>query len=319
VRFVPSGRTVRWVPLRPGERSVRIAYTRSDTRLTSWQRPLSRGTVYVRGTGKQGSNWRDWTTVRGERNASVGTRGTPRRSQARPTVQSVDRGSPGSGVRGSDRNTSTQSDHSRNPRETERPARDNPARQERWERVPSSSPRPGRGSGIRAESSNALTRAEKYEYNVRSRVHSSSAVVPSGAGRRSSAGREEGVSISRGGRASASPIPGRATRPQAEPGTGGQVVQSPRARSYSSPATRPRAESGAGGQVVRSPSVRSYSSPATRPRAEPGTGGQVVQSPSVRSYSAGRYPGYTGGTIRGGGGGGFGFGFSGSRGGRSVR
>jgi hypothetical protein len=292
VRFVPNGRTVRWVPLRPGERSVRIPYTRSDTRLTSWQRPLSRGTVYVRGTGKQGGNWRDWTAVRGGRNASVGASGTPRRSQARPTVQSGDRGSPVSGGRGSDRNTSTQTNRSRN-RETERPARDNPARQERWERIPSSSPRPGRGSGVGTERSNALTRTEKYGYNVRSRVHSSSAVVPSEGGRRSSPGKGEGVSISRGGKAPASPIPGRATRPQAEPGTRGQAVQSPRARSYSSP--------------------------ATRPQAEPGTRGQAVQSPSVRSYSAGRNQGYTGGTVRGGARGGFGFGFSGTRGGRSVR
>jgi hypothetical protein len=319
VRFVPSGRTVRWVPLRPGERSVRIAYTRSDTRLTSWQRPLSRGTVYVRGTGKQGGNWRDWTTVHGERNASVSTRGTPGRSQARPAVQSVDRGSPGSGGRGVDRNTSSQSNHSRDLKGTERPARNNPARQERWERVPSSSPRTGRGSGVRAKSANSLTRAEKYEYNVRSRVHSSGAVVPSEAGRRSSAGREEGVSISGRGRGAASPIPGRATSTQAEPGTRGQAVQSPRARSYSSPAPSPQAGSGARGQVVQSPGVRSYSSPATRPQAGSGARGQVVQSPGVRSYSAGRYQGFTGGTVRGGGGGGFGFGFSGSRGGRSVR
>jgi len=293
VRFIHNGRTVRWVPLRPGERSVRIAYTRSDTRLTSWQRPLSRGTVYVRGTGNQSGKWRDWTAVRGERNASVGTRGTPRRNQVRPTVQSGTRGSPGSGVRGSDRKTSTQSNRSRNLRETERPARENPARQQRWERVTPSSPRPGRGSGVRAERSNALTRAEKYGYNVRSRVHPSSTVVPSGAGQRSSAGREEGVSISSRGRAPASPAPGRATRPQAESGARGQVVQSPR--------------------------VRSYSSPAIRPQAESGTRGQVVQSPRVRSYSAGRYQGYTGGTGRGGARGGFGFGFSGSRAGRSVR
>jgi hypothetical protein len=319
VRFVPSGRTVRWVPLRPGERSVRIAYTRSDTRLASWQRPLSRGTVYVRGTGKQGGNWRDWTTVRGERNASVGASGTPHRGQAGTTVQGVDRGSPGSVVRGTGRNANTQSNQSRNLKGTERPARNNPARQERWERVPSSSPRPGRGSEVGAERSNALTRTEKYEYNVRSRVHSSSAVVSSGAGRRSSAGRETGVSISRGGRASASPIPGRAPRPQAEPGTRGQAVQSPRARSYSSPAPRPQAESGTRGQAVQSPRARSYSSPAPRPQAESGTRGQAVQSPRVRSHSAERYQGFTGGTGRGDARGGFGFGYSGSRGGRSVR
>jgi len=293
VRFIRDGGRVRWVPLRPGERTRRIAFTRSDTRLSSWERPLSRGTVYVRGTRDKGGNWRDWTAVRRERNASFGTRGTPRSSQARPTVQSGTRGSPRSGVRGSDRKTSTQSNRSRNLRETERPARENPARQQRWERGTPSSPRPGRGSGVHAERSNALTRTEKYGYNVRPRVHSSSAVVPSGAGRRSSAGRGEGVSISRGGRAPASPTPGRATRPQAEPGTRGQVVQSPRARSYSSPAVRPQAESG--------------------------TRGQGVQSPRVRSSSAGRYQGYTGGTGRGGARGGFGFGFSGSRGGRSVR
>jgi len=319
VRFVPNGRTVRWVPLRPGERSVRIAYTRSDTRLTSWQRPLSRGTVYVRGTGKQGGNWRDWTTVRGERNASVGASGTPRRSQSRTTVQGVDRGSPGSVVRGTGRNASTQSNRSRDLKGTERPARDNPARQERWERVPSSSPRPGRGSGIRTERSNVMTRTEKYGNDVRSRVRPSNAVVPSGARRLYSTGRGAGVSIIRGGRAPASPTPGRAIKPQAEPETRGQAAQSPRVPSYSSPATRPQAGSGTRGQAVQSPRVPSYSSPATRPQVGSGTRGQAVQSPSVRSYSAGRSQGYTGGTIRGGGGGGFNFGFSGSRGGRSVR
>ncbi|MGA7104480.1 MAG: DUF6600 domain-containing protein [Candidatus Deferrimicrobiaceae bacterium] len=231
VRFVQNGRNVRWVPLRPGERTGRIAYTRSDTRLTSWQRPLSRGTVYVRGTGNQGGNWRDWTVVRRERNASVSTRTTPLRNGARPMVQSGDRGSPGPGGRGADRSTRTQSDRSRNLRETGRPARESPARQERLERIAPSSPRPGRGSGVRAERSNALTQTEKYGNSVRSRVRPSSAVVPSGAGRRSSPGRGEGGSISRGGRAPAAPASGRAIRPQAGPR--GQGEQSPRVRSSS--------------------------------------------------------------------------------------
>jgi len=296
VRFIRDGGRVRWIPLRPGERTRRIAFTRSDTRLSSWERPLSRGTVYVRGTGNQAGNWRDWTVVRRGRNASVITRTTPRRSEARPTVQIGDRGSPGSGGRGADRGTRTQSDRSRNLRETERPARESPARQERWERIAPSSPRPGRGSGVRAKRSNALTRTEKYGNSVRSRVHPSSAVVPSGAGRRSSSGREEGVSIPRGGRLPAAPAPGRAIRPRAGPGPGGQVEQSPRARSSS-----PR---------------------AIRPQAEPGPGGQVEQSPRVRSSSPERSRGNTGGTGRsgrGGGRGGFDFGSWGSRGGRSVR
>ena len=297
VRFVNYGRSsVRWVPLRPGERQGRIAYTRSDTRLTSWQRPLSRGTVYVRGTGNQGGNWRDWTVVGRGRNASVSTRTTPLRNGARPAVQSGDRASPGTGRQGVDRSTRTQSDRSRVLRETERPAREGPARQERMERITPSSPRPGRGSGVRAERSNALTRTEKYGNGVRSRVHPSSAVVPSGAGRRSSSGRGEGVSIPREGRAPASPAPGRAIRPQTGPGPRGQTAQSPRARSSS-----PR---------------------AIRPQAGPGPMGQVEQSPRVRSSSPVRSQGGTGGTGwsgRGGGRGGFDFGSWGSRGGRSVR
>lgn len=67
VRFVRDGRTVRWVPLRPGERFRRVAFTRADKRLTRWERPLREGTVFVRREGSKGREWRDWTAVRTER------------------------------------------------------------------------------------------------------------------------------------------------------------------------------------------------------------------------------------------------------------
>ena len=285
VRFVNYGRTVRWVPLNPGERTSRIAYTRSDTRLASWQRPLSRGTVYVRGAGKQSGNWRDWTAVRRERNASVSTRGTPSRGESRPTVQRVDRGSSGPGGRGVDRNTSTQSVPSRNMGTTERPARESPARQERWERVTPPSPRPGRGSGVRAERSNALTRTEKYGNSVRSRVYPSNASVPSGAVTRSSPGRGEGGAISGGGRAPVASSPGRVIGPQAQPGYRAQVEKSPRV-----PSSSPGRYQGNAGGTVR------------------GGGGSVRSGFDFGASGS-----------AGGGRGGFGFGSSVTRGGRSIR
>ena len=250
----------------------------------------------MRGRGNQGADWRDWTAVRRERNVSVRTRGTPRRNEARPIVQSGDRSSPGPGGRGADRNTRTQSDRSRNLREMERPARESPARQERWERITPSSPRPGRGSGVRAERSKAMTRTEKYGNSVRPRVLPSRAVVPSGDGRRSSPGRGEGVSVSRGARGSrapAAPAPGREIRTQAEPG--------------------PR------GQAERSPRVRSSFPREIRPQAEPGPRGQTERSPRARSSSPEGSRRDTGGTVRSGGRGGFDFGSRNSRGGRSVR
>ena len=71
VRFLRDGRNVRWVPLRPGERGGRAAFTRSDSRLASWDRPLSPGNVFVR-QGKDGSRaWRDYSTVRNERRPIV--------------------------------------------------------------------------------------------------------------------------------------------------------------------------------------------------------------------------------------------------------
>lgn len=64
VRFVRDGGTVRWVPLRPGERAGRVRFTRADRRLVRWERPLPARTVYVRTEGPKGREWTDWKAVR---------------------------------------------------------------------------------------------------------------------------------------------------------------------------------------------------------------------------------------------------------------
>ncbi|MBP2689090.1 MAG: hypothetical protein H6R41_119 [Deltaproteobacteria bacterium] len=66
VRFIPEGRNVRWVPLRPGERFRPVEFRRDDTRLARWNRPLDSGRVFVRG-GPDRSQWRDWKAVHTER------------------------------------------------------------------------------------------------------------------------------------------------------------------------------------------------------------------------------------------------------------
>lgn len=78
VRFVPEGRRVRWVPLRPGERFVRPSFRRVDNRLTTWDRPLARGAVLARVEGKSGTVWRDWREVRRGRSVVVRTEGQAR-------------------------------------------------------------------------------------------------------------------------------------------------------------------------------------------------------------------------------------------------
>ena len=66
VRFIPEGRNVRWVPLRPGQRFRPVEFRRDDTRLARWNRPLDSGRVFVRG-GPDRSQWRDWKAVHTER------------------------------------------------------------------------------------------------------------------------------------------------------------------------------------------------------------------------------------------------------------
>ena len=70
VRFVPEGRDVRWVPLRPGERYRPAGFARGDARLARWDRPLDNGRVFVRG-GADSREWRDWKAVHTERQAEI--------------------------------------------------------------------------------------------------------------------------------------------------------------------------------------------------------------------------------------------------------
>jgi hypothetical protein len=70
VRFIPEGRNVRWVPLRPGERFRPAEFRRGDARLSRWNRPLDSGRVFVRG-GPDRREWRDYRAVRAERQAEI--------------------------------------------------------------------------------------------------------------------------------------------------------------------------------------------------------------------------------------------------------
>ena len=85
VRFVPEGRNVRWVPLRPGERFRPGGFARGDARLARWNRPLDSGRVFVRG-GPDRREWRDYSAVRTERQAVM--RET-RAAQPRPDTRTV--------------------------------------------------------------------------------------------------------------------------------------------------------------------------------------------------------------------------------------
>lgn len=52
VRWANNGRNIRWVPARPGQTMTRAApFSRNDTRLAQWNRPLDSGTVMARGQG----------------------------------------------------------------------------------------------------------------------------------------------------------------------------------------------------------------------------------------------------------------------------
>jgi hypothetical protein len=58
VRFIGRGQFVRWVPARPGETASRAgSFSRSDTRLTAWNRPVERGSVMVRRDGGRPMAW----------------------------------------------------------------------------------------------------------------------------------------------------------------------------------------------------------------------------------------------------------------------
>jgi hypothetical protein len=60
VRFVREGGSVRWVPLRPGERFGRNSIPRGDHSLGGWRQPIPRQTVFVREPRRGGAPvWRD--------------------------------------------------------------------------------------------------------------------------------------------------------------------------------------------------------------------------------------------------------------------
>jgi hypothetical protein len=92
VRFVREDSRVRWVPLRPGERFQRPTFTRGEERHLAWDRPLTRGTVFVRGEGERRMTWHDWVALERGRRANL-PRGieTPVRREdgvrARPQVE----------------------------------------------------------------------------------------------------------------------------------------------------------------------------------------------------------------------------------------
>jgi ferric-dicitrate binding protein FerR (iron transport regulator) len=85
VRFVPEGRNVRWVPLRPGERYRSAGFARGDARLSGWNRPLDSGRVFVRG-GADRREWRDYSAVHAEHQAEF--RKT-HAAQSRPDTRTV--------------------------------------------------------------------------------------------------------------------------------------------------------------------------------------------------------------------------------------
>ena len=85
VRFIPEGRNVRWVPLRPGERYRPAEFRRGDARLSRWNRPLDSGRVFVRG-GQDRREWRDYKAVHAERQAEIRKM---RAAQPRPDIRRV--------------------------------------------------------------------------------------------------------------------------------------------------------------------------------------------------------------------------------------
>ncbi len=234
VRFVHDGRTVRWVPLTPGERTRRIAYTRSDSRLASWERPLKRGTVYVRGGGNRNSGWRDWTSVRREQREAARTRdATIRREEVRKTrdvpaaspgrgERPVDRSAPGRGVRGGEE-----------VRGSDRPGREAPVQSPRWERQ---SPRPAgrdRRSETRPEGSEGPSKREKYGNRTGGRVPSSVKAPPARGGISSTPGRRESAPPARWTGDSRGRGEGTVVRPEAAPRSGAVGERPPRTRSFS--------------------------------------------------------------------------------------
>lgn len=163
VRFVRDGRNVRFVPLRPGERFVRSGFTRSDTRLSRFNRPLERGSVFVRTDRGGKSGWREWNSSQGDRRTvQVRERGV------RSGGQGIGRPGPGRGDRstirpersGSDRQESIQPrGQDRQDRTPQRDFRGRGSSLGNGGGTSSSLRRPGSGSAVRTE----RVRPPRYE------------------------------------------------------------------------------------------------------------------------------------------------------------
>lgn len=106
VRFIGRGRFVRWVPARPGEMVSRSnSFSRSDSRLARWDRPVERGSVMVR---RDGGRPVAWEGRGGSSRGAVNGRGTEMpRKDLRRGGSSVSRARDGGAVRGRQANDGT--------------------------------------------------------------------------------------------------------------------------------------------------------------------------------------------------------------------
>ena len=106
VRFIGGGQFVRWVPARPGEVVSRSnSFSRGDSRLARWDRPVERGSVMVR---RDGGLPVAWEGRGGISRGAVNGRGTgiPRKD-LRPGGSSGSLGRDGSAARGRQANEGT--------------------------------------------------------------------------------------------------------------------------------------------------------------------------------------------------------------------
>ncbi|MBP2669499.1 MAG: hypothetical protein H6Q80_1701, partial [Deltaproteobacteria bacterium] len=98
VRFVNDGRYIRWVPAQPGRTAARSTFSRTDTRLARWNKPIAAGTVTTRsGGGRPAAT--GGQNVAGVRSTTGRAAGTPQTNQ-RVTGTSSPRGNSGSTGRG---------------------------------------------------------------------------------------------------------------------------------------------------------------------------------------------------------------------------
>ena len=106
VRFIGRDRFARWVPARPGEIASRSnSFSRGDSRLARWDRPVERGSVMVR---RDGGRPVAWEGRAGSSRGAVSSRGTETaRNGLRPGGSSVSRTRDGGAVRGRQANYGT--------------------------------------------------------------------------------------------------------------------------------------------------------------------------------------------------------------------